>query len=163
MTARLPAIRYTRHMSERRVLFIGDVVGEPGRKAVEQMLPRLIERHEPDLVVTNGENIAGGLGITERTAKKLHEAGTDVITTGNHVYRHADVYDYLNRSDRIVRPANYLETNPGRGYVVLEKDGVRWAVVNLSGTVFVDAAHSPFLMADRLLAHLRDKADYVIV
>ena len=150
-------------MSERRVLFIGDVVGEPGRKAVEQMLPRLIERHEPDLVVTNGENIAGGLGITERTAKKLHEAGTDVITTGNHVYRHADVYDYLNRSDRIVRPANYLETNPGRGYVVLEKDGVRWAVVNLSGTVFVDAAHSPFLMADRLLAHLRDKADYVIV
>jgi 2',3'-cyclic-nucleotide 2'-phosphodiesterase len=150
-------------MSERRVLFIGDVVGEPGRKAVEQMLPRLIERHEPDLVVTNGENIAGGLGITERTAKKLHEAGTDVITTGNHVYRHADVYDYLNRSDRIVRPANYLESNPGRGYVVLEKDGVRWAVVNLSGTVFVDAAHSPFLMADRLLANLRDKADYVIV
>jgi metallophosphoesterase (TIGR00282 family) len=150
-------------MSERRVLFIGDVVGEPGRKAVERMLPELIEQHAPALVITNGENVAGGLGITERTAKKLFDAGTDVITTGNHVYRHAEVYGFLDRSDRIVRPANYLESNPGRGWVIVEKDGVRWAVLNLSGQVFVDAAYSPFHVADRLLAKLRDKADYVIV
>ena len=150
-------------MSERSVLFIGDVVGEPGRRAVETTLPLLIERHAPDLVVTNGENVAGGLGITERTARKLLDAGTDVITTGNHVYRHADVYGYLDRSDRIVRPANYLEGNPGRGYVVIEKDGLRWAVVNLSGTVFIDAAYSPFHAIDGLLAKLRDQADYVIV
>ena len=150
-------------MPERRVLFIGDVVGEPGRKALESTLPRLIERHRPDLVVTNGENVAGGLGITERTANKLLAAGADVITTGNHVYRHADVYDFLNRSDRIVRPANYLESNPGRGFLVFEKDGVRWGVVNLSGTVFVDAAYSPFHVADRVLGKLRDKVDYVIV
>jgi metallophosphoesterase (TIGR00282 family) len=150
-------------MSERRFLFIGDVVGEPGRKAVESTLPGLIERHAPDLVVTNGENVAGGLGITERTARKLFDAGTDVITTGNHVYRHAEVYDFLNTSDRIVRPANYLESNPGHGYVLLEKDGVRWAVLNLSGTVFINAAHSPFHVADRILAKLQDKADYVIV
>jgi 2',3'-cyclic-nucleotide 2'-phosphodiesterase len=150
-------------MSERRVLFIGDVVGEPGRKAVEKLLPRLIERHAPDLVVTNGENVAGGLGITERTARKLFDAGTDVITTGNHVYRHTEVYEFLDTCDRIVRPANYLETNPGHGCAVVEKDGVRWAVLNLSGTVFVDAAHSPFHVVDRLLGKLRDKADYVIV
>ena len=150
-------------MSERRVLFIGDVVGEPGRKAVERMLPKLIERHAPDFVVTNGENVAGGLGITERTAKKLFEAGTDVITTGNHVYRHADVYEFLDRSDRIVRPANYLDSNPGRGSVVVTKDRVRWAVLNLSGTVFIDAAYSPFHVADRLVGKLRDQADYVIV
>jgi metallophosphoesterase (TIGR00282 family) len=150
-------------MPERRVLFIGDVVGEPGRKAIERTLPGLIERHSPDLVITNGENIAGGLGITERTARKLLDAGTDVITTGNHVYRHPEVYDFLDRSDRIVRPANYLETNPGRGYVVFEKDGVRWGVVNLSGRVFIDAAHSPFHVADRILAKLGDDADYVIV
>jgi metallophosphoesterase (TIGR00282 family) len=150
-------------MSERRVLFIGDVVGEPGRRAVERTLPILIERHAPDLVITNGENIAGGLGITERTARKLLGAGTDVITTGNHVYRHTEVYDFLNTSDRIVRPANYLESNPGHGYVVVEKDGVRWAVLNLSGTVFINAAHSPFHVADRLLAKLQDQADYVIV
>ena len=150
-------------MSERRVLFIGDVVGEPGRKAVTSMLPILIERHAPNLIVTNGENVAGGLGITERTARKLFDAGTDVITTGNHVYRHPDVYDFLDRSDRIVRPANYLESNPGRGHVVMEKDGIRWAIVNLSGTVFVDAASSPFHAIDRLLAKLKDQADYVIV
>jgi metallophosphoesterase (TIGR00282 family) len=150
-------------MSERRVLFIGDVVGEPGRKAVERMLPKLIERHAPDFVVTNGENVAGGLGITERTAKKLFEAGTDVITTGNHVYRHADVYEFLDRSDRIVRPANYLDSNPGRGSVVVTKDRVRWAVLNLSGTVFIDAAYSPFHVEDRIVGKLRDQADYVIV
>jgi 2',3'-cyclic-nucleotide 2'-phosphodiesterase len=150
-------------MPERRVLFIGDVVGEPGRKALESTLPKLIEQYSPDLVVTNGENVAGGLGITERTARKLHEAGTDVITTGNHVYRHAEVYDYLNRSDRIVRPANYLESNPGRGYLVHEKDGVRWGIVNLSGRVFIDAARSPFHVADKILSKLEGKADYVIV
>ena len=70
-------------------------------------------------------------GITERTARKLLDAGTDVITTGNHVYRHSEVYGFLDRTDRIMRPANYLESNPGRGYTVIEKDGVRWAVVNL--------------------------------
>jgi metallophosphoesterase (TIGR00282 family) len=150
-------------MPERRVLFIGDVVGEPGRRAVESTLPVLIERHSPDLVVTNGENIAGGLGITERTARKLLEAGTDVITTGNHVFRHHEVYEFLDRSDRIVRPANYFESTPGRGFTVLEKDGVRWGIVNLSGRVFVDAAYSPFHVADRILAKLKDEADYVIV
>jgi metallophosphoesterase (TIGR00282 family) len=150
-------------MSERRVLFIGDVVGEPGRKALESTLPVLISKHAPDLVVTNGENVAGGLGITERTARKLFDAGTDVITTGNHVYRHPEVYAFLDRSDRIVRPANYLESNPGHGYVVLEKNGVRWAVVNLSGTVFIDAGHSPFHVADRLLGKLQGEADHVIV
>jgi hypothetical protein len=107
--------------------------------------------------------VAGGLGITERTAKKLFAAGTDVITTGNHVYRHAEVYDFLNRSDRIVRPANYLESNPGRGHTVIEKDGVRWGIVNLSGTVFMSAARSPFHVADKLLSKLRDEADFVLV
>jgi metallophosphoesterase (TIGR00282 family) len=150
-------------MSPRRLLILGDVVGEPGRRALTDMLPRLIERHSPDFVVTNGENVAGGLGITERTAKKLLAAGTDVITTGNHVYRHADAYDYLSSSDRIVRPANYLESNPGRGYTVIEKDGVRWGVVNLSGNVFLHAAHSAFLTADRVLHRLRDEADLVLV
>jgi metallophosphoesterase (TIGR00282 family) len=144
-------------------MFIGDVVGEPGRRALTQTLPRLIERHSPDFVVTNGENVAGGLGITERTAKKIFAAGTDVITTGNHVYRHADSYDYLNSDDRIVRPANYLETNPGRGHTVVEKDGVRLGVINLSGNVFLHAAYPAFLTVDKVLAKLRGEADLVVV
>jgi 2',3'-cyclic-nucleotide 2'-phosphodiesterase len=147
----------------RRILFCGDVVGEAGRTALTNTLPGLIERHEPDFVVTNGENVAGGLGITERTARKLLDAGTDVITTGNHVYRHRDVYPFLDTSDRIVRPANYLDSNPGRGHTVVEKDGVRWAVINLSGTVFLQAPRSPFHVVDKLLSDLQGRADMIVV
>lgn len=150
-------------MSGKRVMFLGDIVGEPGRLAVSATLPSLVERHHPDLVIANGENVAGGLGITRRTATKLLDSGIDVLTTGNHVYRHRDVYEFLDSSDRIVRPANYLETNPGRGHTVVEKGGIRWAVVNLSGNLFMQAAYSPFHVADRVVAQLRDKADYVIV
>jgi hypothetical protein len=150
-------------VTERRVLFLGDVVGEPGRAALSAVLPELIEQHRPDLVVTNGENAAGGLGITERTATQLLDAGSDVITTGNHVFRHRDVYAFLDTSDRIVRPANYMAGNPGHGFTVVEKDGVRWAIVNLSGNVFLQAAQSPFHVADRVLSDLRGKADLVVV
>jgi metallophosphoesterase (TIGR00282 family) len=150
-------------MSGKRVLFLGDIVGEPGRAAVASTLPSLVERYEPALVVANGENVAGGLGITPRTADKLFESGIDVLTTGNHVFRHRDIYEYLDSNDRIVRPANYLESNPGRGHTVVERGGVRWGIVNLSGNVFMDTATSPFHAADRILARLRDEADYVIV
>ena len=150
-------------MDERRLLFCGDVVGEPGRRALSATLPALISEHRPDFVVTNGENVAGGLGITQRTAERIFAAGTDVITTGNHVYRHRDVYEYLDSTDRVVRPANYLDGNPGRGYTVVEKNGVRWAVVNLSGTVFMNAARSPFLVADGLLERLEREADLILV
>ena len=150
-------------MPPRRVLFIGDIVGEPGRTALTSTLPSLVERYEPTFVIANGENVAGGLGITKRTAEKLLDAGIDVLTTGNHVYRHREVYGFLDTSDRIVRPANYLESNPGRGHTVVEKDGLRWGVINLSGTVFMDAASSPFTVADRLIARMRGDADIVVV
>ena len=150
-------------MGAHRLLFLGDVVGEPGRSAVVDKLGELRERYEPEIVVVNGENAAGGLGITERIAKKLLEAGADVLTTGNHVYRHAEVYQYLDTSDRIVRPANYLDSNPGRGYTIVERGGLRWAIVNLAGTVFLSDAQSPFHVADRLIAKLRDEADAIVV
>ena len=150
-------------MATRRLLFIGDIVGEPGRRALTELLPALREQHSPDLVVVNGENSAGGLGITEKIARRMLDAGVDVITTGNHVFRHRDVYPFLDASDRIVRPANYLATNPGRGHTVVEKDGTRWAVVNLSGSVQLPAATSPFLEADRLLERLEGRADLVVV
>jgi metallophosphoesterase (TIGR00282 family) len=146
-----------------KLLFVGDIVGSPGRHAVEALLPGLQERHEPDFVVVNGENSAGGLGITERIARGLYRIGVDAITLGNHAYRHAEVYDFLDRDERIVRPANYPKGNPGRGYTVVEKDGVRLAVVNLSGTVFLDAARSPFAEIDAILAELRGRADHVLV
>jgi metallophosphoesterase (TIGR00282 family) len=146
-----------------RLLFVGDIVGSPGRHAVESLLPGLRERYEPDFVVVNGENSAGGLGITSKIARALYKAGVDAITLGNHTYRHAEVYDFLDSDDRIVRPANYPKGNPGKGHTVVEKDGVRLAVVNLSGTVFLDAARSPFAEVDAILAELRGKADHVLV
>jgi metallophosphoesterase (TIGR00282 family) len=147
-----------------KLLFVGDVVGSPGRRALAGLLPRLRDEHEPDWVVVNGENAAGGVGINAKVARELLDGlGVDAITLGNHAYRHRDVYELLDTEPRIVRPANYPKGNPGRGHTVLERDGLRLAVVNLSGVLFLDAARSPFPEADAILADLRDRADHVLV
>jgi 2',3'-cyclic-nucleotide 2'-phosphodiesterase len=144
-----------------RVLFIGDVVGGAGRRGLEAAMPGLREKHRPDLVIVNGENSAGGVGITERTANSLFDAGADVITTGNHVYRHREAYDFLDRSDRVVRPANYPHANPGRGHTVVEAGGRRVGVINLSGAVSLQVARSPFHEVDSILERL--EADAIVV
>jgi 2',3'-cyclic-nucleotide 2'-phosphodiesterase len=144
-----------------KVLFIGDVVGRPGRRGLEAAMPELREQHAPQLVIVNGENSAGGIGITEKTAEALFAAGADVITTGNHVYRHREVYGYLNRSDRVVRPANYPYANPGRGYTVVEAGGQRVGIINLSGAVGLTVARSPFHEADSILEKI--ECDFAIV
>jgi hypothetical protein len=146
-----------------KLLFIGDVVGSPGRKVLEAALPALRERHAPDWLVVNGENSAGGLGVTQKTATAFFDMGFDAITLGNHAYRHRDSYSYLDEERRIVRPANYVKGNPGRGHTVIEKDGARLAVVNLSGTVFMKAARSPFSEIDTVLEELDGRADHVLV
>src|SRR6187549_423604 len=96
-----------------RVLFIGDVVGGPGRRGLAAAMPGLRERHRPDLIVVNGENSAGGMGITEKTARAIFDLGADVITTGNHVYRHREAYDFLDREQRVVRPPTTPTPTPG--------------------------------------------------
>jgi metallophosphoesterase (TIGR00282 family) len=146
-----------------KLLFIGDVVGGLGRRTVAALLPGLVDRHAPDFVVVNGENAAGGIGITERTAHELLDLGAHCITLGNHAYRHAEVYGFLDREERIVRPANYPKGSPGRGSTVIERDGMALGVVNLSGNVFLDAARSPFFEADAVLADLRGRATHVLV
>lgn len=146
-----------------RVLFIGDIVGKPGRAAVARAMPELRERHSPELVIANGENAAGGLGITEKTAHQIFDAGVDVITTGNHVYRHREVYSFLDECDRIVRPGNYMTGSPGRGHTVVEAGGMRVGVANLSGSVQMQAARSPFPEAEALVERLRDQADALIL
>jgi metallophosphoesterase (TIGR00282 family) len=146
-----------------RLLFIGDVVGSPGRRVVEELLPDLAKSEQPDFVVVNGENASGGVGITPKVAHALFDAGVDAITLGNHAFRHRDIYPMLDSDHRILRPANYPKAAPGRGHTVIEKDGRKLAVVNLSGMVFLEAARSPFAEADALLAELRGRADHVLV
>jgi metallophosphoesterase (TIGR00282 family) len=146
-----------------RLLFVGDLVGRPGRRTLAALLPGLRERYTPDFVVVNGENAAGGLGITEKIALELLDGGVDGITLGNHAYRHANVYEFLDKEERIVRPANYPRQSPGRGVVVIESGALRLGVINVSGTVFLDAARSPFAEVDAALADLRGRADHVLV
>jgi metallophosphoesterase (TIGR00282 family) len=145
------------------ILFIGDVVGGVGRRALFARLPALRERYSPDFVVANGENAAGGAGITSAVAKDMFSAGIDVITLGNHTYRHREVYEYLDQEERIVRPANFLRSQPGHGWCVVERAGVRLGVVSLSGNLFMDAARAAFPEADAALYSLEGKADHVLV
>ena len=146
-----------------RLLFIGDVVGKPGREGLAATMPALREEHKPDLVVVNGENSAGGVGITEETGRELFGMGADVITLGNHAYRHRDSYTYLDREQRIVRPANYPAANPGRGHTVVEAARMQVAVVNLSGSVHLNVERSPFPVADEIIASLDGQADAIVV
>ena len=146
-----------------KILFVGDVVGGIGRRTLAELLPGLRERHHPDFVVVNGENAAGGLGITRKTAREIFDLGVDAVTLGNHAYRHREVYEYLDRERRIVRPSNFPKGSPGRGHTVVEANGTRLAVVNLSGLVFLEAVRSPFAEVDAVLAELRGKADAVLV
>ena len=125
---------------EVRILFVGDLVGGPGRRALLGLLPSLRERYAPQFVVVNGENASGGIGITPKVARELFTAGVDVITLGNHTYRHREVYGYLDEEERILRPANFLRSQPGHGWCVVSKDGVRLGVVSLAGNLFMKSA-----------------------
>jgi metallophosphoesterase (TIGR00282 family) len=146
-----------------KVLFIGDIVGKPGRAGLAAAMPELREAHAPDLVIANGENSAGGLGITPKTAQEIYDVGVDVITLGNHTFRHREVYPYLDEQERIIRPANYMKSNPGKGFTVVEAGGIRLAVINLSGTVQLRAARSPFPEVDSILEQLDGRADAFFV
>jgi metallophosphoesterase (TIGR00282 family) len=147
-----------------RILFIADIFGAPGRRAVESHLAELRTQHGIDLVVANAENAADGVGVTSRIALKLYAAGVDVITLGNHAYRQREVYPFLESDDRIVRPANHAANAPGRGVVVVEAaDGTRVAVINLIGQLFLDAARSPFEVAAGLVAEAHSQAQVVLV
>src|SRR5919202_2263073 len=144
------------------ILFIGDVVGRAGRRAVRGLLPVLREELRPQFVVANGENAAGGIGITPKEADALFAAGVDAITLGNHTYRHREVWPYLQEARPIVRPANYLPAQPGRGTCVVERDGTSLGVVNLSGNLFMQAGSPALVTVDAALREVAD-ADHVLV
>ena len=145
------------------ILFVGDLVGSIGRTTFLDLLPELRERHDPTFVVVNGENSAGGLGITPKIADELLAAGVDVITLGNHAYHRREILPYLDRQPRLLRPHNYLRSHPGSGVTVVEHDGVRLGVVNLAGNVVLTGGRPAFPEAESILDGLRGRTDHVLV
>jgi metallophosphoesterase (TIGR00282 family) len=142
-----------------RILAIGDIIGKPGRKAVKEILPGLCDEHNIDLVIGNGENAAGGLGLTPGTADELFDSGIDVITTGNHVWAYSEIIPYLDSDLPILRPLNYPPMNPGRGFLL--KNSV--LIVNLVGRVFMAHVDCPFRAMDQLLVEFEHKSIPIIV
>lgn len=147
-----------------RILFVGDVFGQPGREALLRWLPMYRAENGLDFVIVNGENVANGAGITTKLAQRLLDNGIDVITTGNHVYRQRDIYPMLDSDERIVRPANYPPGSPGRGLTVrLTSNGEPVAVINLAGELFMNTGMSPFRIVDQLVAEAQQKATTIVV
>jgi metallophosphoesterase (TIGR00282 family) len=137
------------------LLFIGDIFGSPGRGMVARHLPGIVSAEKIDLTIANGENAAGGFGITPQLADELFSYGLDVITTGNHVWDKREIYDYFARQPRLLRPANYVEDLPGKGVVIARaRNGIDCAILNLQGRVYMPTTDCPFRKADTLLAGL---------
>ncbi|HBL31886.1 MAG TPA: TIGR00282 family metallophosphoesterase [Acidobacteria bacterium] len=148
-----------------RLLFVGDLIGKPGRRAVQRLLPRLVDQHRTDFVVVNVENAAGGYGVTPEVMHELDDLPIDCFTSGNHVWDKKEGMELLDRDPRLLRPANYPAGNPGKGlYVGETAGGVPVAVLNLEGRVFMSNLDSPFTGADLLLGRLdRNKIKVVFV
>lgn len=147
-----------------RLLFLGDVVGKGARQALRRRLRALRRERDVAFVVANGENAAGGKGLDPDSADELFDAGVDVITTGNHVWQHSRLLPVLEHETRILRPANFPEGNPGRGFSVQRAaNGASVAVVNLIGRVFMGSFDCPFRAADRILGEIATEADVVLV
>ena len=137
---------------EFRILFVADVVGQPGREAVKTILPGLKRELEADVTILNGENAAGGFGLTAKLVSELRAAGADVITTGNHVYAQKEFVNELPALDNVIRPANYPPAAPGQGWTVFQAKGHDVLVMNLIGRIFLDPLDDPFRTADAILA-----------
>lgn len=147
-----------------RVLFVGDIVGSPGREVVRERLHDLVSTKEIDLVIANGENSAAGFGITPRIAEELFGYGIEALSGGNHSWDKREILEFMPHEPRLLRPANFPEHNPGRGiYVGTARNGVRYAVINVQGRVFLPANDDPFRKTDELLATLTPDVTFVLV
>lgn len=147
-----------------KILYIGDIMGEPGRRAVARMVPRVVSQRQVDVVIGNGENVAGGFGITPELAEELFEMGLSVITTGNHAWDKKEILDYFPREPRLLRPANYPAGVPGNGsYVVETPGGEKLAVLQLMGRAYMPTLDCPFQVAKREVAKLKRETAAVLV
>jgi hypothetical protein len=144
--------------NEMRILFLGDVIGKPGRRAVEQF----VRNNSADFKIINGENLAGGIGITPKIASEMLACGVDLITTGNHVWKKKEMFPFLLEEKRVIRPLNYPEGSPGFGYALLNKNGKRLYVVNLEGRVFMNQLDCPFRSIKSLITQMAEDVPIMV-
>ncbi len=147
-----------------KLLFIGDIVGEPGRRAVKELLPKIRNKEKLEFVIANGENVAGGSGITPGLADELFGYGVDIITSGDHIWKRKEIIDRIDTDKRILRPANYPKEAPGSGSTIVKSEsGTAIGVINLIGRVFMQAVECPFRIAKEEIDRIKDKARIIIV
>lgn len=147
-----------------RILFIGDIVGRPGRRVLEGLLDKIVKEYEIRFTIANGENAAGGMGLTPAIAEEIFSTGVDVLTSGNHIWAKKEIFPFLSEKEKILRPANYPAQVPGRGSGVFKMaDGRRIGVLNLEGRVFMRALDCPFRIAEQEVEKLRRETPIIVV
>ncbi|AXI09148.1 TIGR00282 family metallophosphoesterase [Oceanobacillus zhaokaii] len=146
-----------------KILFIGDVVGSPGRDMVQEYLPKLKEKYHPNLTIINGENAAAGKGITEKIYKQFLEWGAQVITMGNHTWDKKEIFEFIDDAKYMIRPANFPEGTPGKGLVFVNINGVEVAVINMQGRTFLSAIDDPFRKIDELIDEAKERTNLIFV
>ncbi|MCY7935674.1 2',3'-cyclic-nucleotide 2'-phosphodiesterase [Bacillus spizizenii] len=146
-----------------RILFIGDVVGSPGRDMVKEYVPKLKTKYKPHFTIINGENAAHGKGLTEKIYYSLIQSGADAITMGNHTWDKKEIFDFIDDVPNLVRPANFPEGTPGKGITYVKANGKELAVINLQGRTFLPPLDDPFLKADELIAEASKRTPYIFI
>lgn len=146
-----------------KILFIGDVVGSPGREMVKEYLPKLKEKYRPNVTIINGENAAAGKGITEKIYKEFLSWGAQVVTLGNHAWNKREIFDFIDDAKYLIRPANFPTGNPGVGLTFININGIEVAVINLQGRTFMQMIDDPFLKADELIAEAQKRTKVIFI
>ncbi len=146
-----------------KLLFIGDIVGRPGREIVRQLLPGLRDEHKPDIIIANGENSAAGVGISKKVYDELMGMGIDVITMGNHIWDRKEFIPDIASCPNLVRPANYPEGVPGKGFDVFNMKGFKFGVINMLGRIFMPCIECPFRTSDQILEKMRAETPVIIL
>lgn len=146
-----------------KFLFIGDIVGSPGRDMVTQYLPKLKEKYRPQVTIVNGENAAAGKGITEKIYKQFLQLGVQAITMGNHTWNKKEIIDFIDDAPYLIRPANFPENNPGKGIIYLNINSQEVAIINLQGRTFLDPHDDPFKIGDELIEEARKRTNIIFI
>lgn len=146
-----------------KILFLGDVVGSPGRKMVQEYLPKLKEKYHPNLTIINGENAAAGKGITKKIYKQFLEWGANVITMGNHTWNKKEIFEFIDDAKNMIRPANFPEGTPGKGMTFVNINGIEVAIINMQGRTFLPALDDPFRKMDQLIAEAKKRTNLIFL